>query len=59
MPPQDDAALAGAIERVAALSEQERQVMGARARSRIEAQFALDRILAQYAAIYERALAAA
>lgn len=59
VPPQDDAALAGAIERVAALSEQERQVMGARARARIEAQFALDRILAQYAAIYERALAAA
>ncbi|HKR37850.1 MAG TPA: glycosyltransferase [Steroidobacteraceae bacterium] len=59
VPPQDDAALAGAIERVAALSEQQRQVMGARARSRIEAQFALDRILAQYAAIYERALAVA
>ena len=58
VPPQDCAALAGAIERVAALSEQERQVMGNRARARIEAQFALDAIVAQYAAVYERALSA-
>jgi len=59
VPPQDVAALAGAIERAATLSEQERKVIGDRARARIEAHFALDRVVAQYAAVYERSLAAA
>lgn len=58
VPPQDAAALASAIQAVAALSEQERQLMGERARVRIEAQFALPAVVAQYAALYERVLAA-
>jgi glycosyltransferase involved in cell wall biosynthesis len=59
VPPQDATALARALERVAQLSEIERQLVGDKARLRIEAHFALERIVAQYAAVYERALTAA
>jgi glycosyltransferase involved in cell wall biosynthesis len=53
VPPRDPAALAAAWARIAALAPAARAALGLRARARIVENYALDRIVAQYEALYD------
>jgi glycosyltransferase involved in cell wall biosynthesis len=52
VPPKDDQTLAGAMQRVLALSESERAVMAERGRKHIREKFEIERILDRWEALY-------
>lgn len=56
VPPKNPLALAQAWQELIAMSSEQRQALGAMARSRVEECFALDAIAAQYEKLYEQAL---
>lgn len=53
VPPRDPAAFAAALTRLLRLPEDERAALGQKARARIEAHYAIDRIAARYTALYQ------
>lgn len=57
IPPRDKEALAAGIESVLTMSSEERNILGSRARARIEANYTLGVIVEQYAALYEQLVA--
>jgi glycosyltransferase involved in cell wall biosynthesis len=54
VPPRDEDALAAGIESLLKISPEERRTLGASARARIEANYTLEAIMEQYAALYEK-----
>ena len=57
VPPRDAPALARAVEELVALGPEQRRELGQAARARVEARYALPRVAAMYAAVYERVTA--
>jgi glycosyltransferase involved in cell wall biosynthesis len=57
VPPRDAPALARAVEELVALGPERRRELGRAARARVEACYALPRVAAMYAAVYERVAA--
>lgn len=53
VPPRDPVSLADAVDRILALSREERQALGKAARDRICAHYSLDRVAAQYQRLYD------
>lgn len=54
VPPQDEGSLAAGIENLLKMSPEERRMLGAGTRARIEANYTLGSIVEQYAALYEK-----
>lgn len=57
VPPRDESALVDGIEGLLMMSSDERRVLGANARARIEANYTLGMIVEQYTALYEKMMA--
>lgn len=54
VPPQDEVALVTGIEKLLAMSQEERRTLGTSARSRIESNYTLGEIVKQYTAMYKK-----
>ncbi len=53
VPPRDENALAAGIERLLTMPLEKRRALGAAARTRIETNYNLERIVKQYVTLYE------